>query len=296
MTEALQQLLDVLSLEKIDTNLYRGSTPETKNKRVFGGQVFAQAMRAAQDTVDNDRMIHSQHAYFLRPGDPSAPILYEVDAIRDGGSFTTRRVVGSQRGKAIFNTEMSFQVMEAGLSHQSDMPNCIGPENLEDDSERWEKLAQSLEKKDQDSSASGRPSLRPILMRSVDPIDYMNPAPRSAQQLIWIKASGSLEQTGISEDLGLHRAILAYASDFSLMGTSLLPHAVSFLNPKLQPASLDHCIWFHDDFKVDEWLLYAMDSPRSSHARGLNRGSFFTRDGCLVASTIQEGLIRLRTD
>lgn len=295
MSEALQQLLDVLSLEKIDTNIYRGITAKTKNKRVFGGQVFAQAMRAAQDTVDQDRMVHSQHAYFLRPGDPSVPILYEVDAIRDGGSFTTRRVVGSQRGKAIFNTEMSFQVMESGLSHQADMPDCAGPENLEEDSIRWAKLAESLNKEDQARTTAHRPALRPIQMRSVVPLDYQNPVPRPAEQLIWVRAAGSLSEMGVAEDPALHRAILAYASDFSLMGTSILPHGISIMDPKLQPASLDHCIWFHDEFKADEWLLYAMDSPRSSNGRGLSRGSFYSRDGRLVASTIQEGLIRLHS-
>lgn len=293
MSKALQQLLNVLSLEKIDTNIYRGVTPETTNERVFGGQVFAQAMRAAQDTVDQERMVHSQHAYFLRPGDPSVPILYEVDAIRDGGSFTTRRVVGSQHGKAIFNTELSFQIMESGLSHQADMPNCVGPEGLEDDSIRWAKLIESMTKNDKDRSSANRPSLRPIQMRSVNPVNYKNPERRVAEQLVWVKASGSLEKMGVVEDPGLHRAILAYASDFNLMGTSLLPHAISFMNPKFQAASLDHCIWFHDEFKADEWLLYVMDSPRSSHARGLSRGTFFSQDGRLVASTIQEGLIRL---
>lgn len=293
MSEALKELIDLLNLEKIDTNIYRGQTPETTNVRVFGGQVFAQAMRAAQDTVGDDRMVHSQHAYFLRPGDPSVPILFEVDAIRDGNSFTTRRVVASQRGKAIFNTELSFQVMESGLSHQFDMPDCPGPEGLEDDSVRWEKLRQVMSEKAAGKSQRERPSLRPIEMRSVEPIDFVNPVARPAKQMIWIKAAGSLEQLGVAEDASLHSAILAYASDFNLMGTSILPHAISFTNPKFQPASLDHCIWFHDSFRADEWLLYSMDSPRSSHSRGLSRGSFYSRDGRLVASTIQEGLIRL---
>jgi acyl-CoA thioesterase-2 len=219
-----------------------------------------------------------------------------VDAIRDGGSFTTRRVVGSQRGKAIFNAELSFQIMESGLSHQADMPNCVGPEGLEDDSIRWAKLVESMAKNDKDRSNANRPSFRPIQMRSVNPVNYKNPEPRAAEQLVWVKASGSLQEMGVEEDHGLHRAILAYASDFNLMGTSMLPHSISFMNPKFQAASLDHCIWFHDEFKVDEWLLYAMDSPRSSHSRGLSRGSFFSRDGRLVASTIQEGLIRLHKD
>jgi len=295
MTEALAQLLDTLNLEKIDTNIYRGQTPATRNKRVFGGQVFAQAMRAAQDTVAKDRMVHSQHAYFLRPGDPSVPILYEVDGIRDGKSFTTRRVVASQRGKAIFNTELSFQVMEPGLSHQADMPICVGPEELEDDSVHWAKLRDAMEKKSQGSSSAHQHSQRPIEIRSVNPIDLVNPVAREPEQLVWIKTNGVIADIDGHSDSPLHNAILAYASDFNLMGTALLPHAVNLINPKLQPASLDHCIWFHDEFRADEWLLYAMDSPRSSHARGLSRGSFFTRDGRLVASTIQEGLMRLHT-
>jgi acyl-CoA thioesterase-2 len=294
MSEALQQLLDILELEKIDETIYRGVTPETTNKRVFGGQVFAQAMRAAQDTVPDDRMVHSQHAYFLRPGDPTVPILYQVDGIRDGGSFTTRRVVASQRGKAIFSTEMSFQVIEPGLSHQAEMPDCVGPEGLEDDSIGWAKVAAAMADKPQPGAAIMRQTLRPIEMRSVNPVDYMNPTVRPAEQFVWIKTAGVLDEK--AQDPGLQHAILAYASDFSLMGTSLLPHAVNFMNKKLQAASLDHCIWFHDEFKVDEWMLYCMDSPRSSHSRGLSRGSFFSRDGRLVASTIQEGLIRLRSD
>jgi acyl-CoA thioesterase-2 len=293
MNDALQQLLDILQLEKIDTNIYRGSTPETTNQRVFGGQVFAQAMRAAQDTVDQDRLIHSQHAYFLRPGDPLVPILYEVDNIRDGGSFNTRRVVASQRGKAIFNTEMSFQVFEEGLNHQAQMPICPGPDQLQDDNHRCEKIREQLDPSTVKRSSKNRPSLRPIQMRSVEPINYIDPSPRKPEQLIWIKAAGELPATA---DSPLHHAILAYASDFSLMSTSLMPHAISIMNPKLQPASLDHCIWFHDRFKADEWLLYHMDSTRSSHARGLSRGSFYSQDGRLVASTIQEGLMRLHSD
>jgi acyl-CoA thioesterase-2 len=293
MTKALEHLLDILKLEKIDTNIYRGFTPETRNRRVFGGQVFAQAMRAAQDTVDIERLVHSQHAYFLRPGDPSVPILYEVDAIRDGGSFSTRRVVASQRGKAIFNTEISFQILEEGLCHQSKMPICQGPEGLEDDYYRWTKIREQLDPQAKKRVSKNRPSLRPILMRSVDPIDYVDPSPRKPEQLVWIKAAGELPADA---DANLHYAILAYASDFSLMSTSLMPHAVSIMNPKLQPASLDHCIWFHDNFRADEWLLYHMNSQRSSRARGLSRGTFYSQDGRLVASTIQEGLMRLHKD
>ena len=293
MTKALEHLLDILELERIDTNIYRGFTPETRNRRVFGGQVFAQAMRAAQDTVNIERLVHSKHAYFLRPGDPSAPILYEVDAIRDGGSFTTRRVVASQRGKAIFNTEISFQILEEGLCYQAEMPNCPGPEELEDDFHRWAQVRAQLDSKAKNRASKNRPSLRPIEMRSVNPINYIDPLPRKPEQLVWIKAAGELPS---DTDTNLHHAILAYASDFSLMSTSLMPHAISIMNPKLQPASLDHCIWFHDSFRADEWLLYHMDSQRSSRARGLSRGTFYSQDGRLVASTIQEGLMRLHND
>ncbi|MBT6027542.1 MAG: acyl-CoA thioesterase II [Porticoccaceae bacterium] len=291
MSEALKQLLDILKLEKIDTNLYRGITPETSGKRVFGGQVFAQAMRAAQDTVDSERMVHSQHAYFLRPGDPSVPILYDVDNIRDGGSFTTRRVVASQRGKAIFNTSLSFQILEPGLSHQCEMPQCPSPEDLTDDSQHWDKIREQLNPTAKTKPKKHRPRLLPIQMRSVEPIDYINPVAREAEQFVWIKTAGELPT---EQDAGLHNAILAYASDFSLMSTALMPHEVSIMNPKLQPASLDHAIWFHDSFRADEWLLYHMDSLRSSRSRGLSRGTFYSRDGRLVASTIQEGLMRLR--
>ena len=291
MSEELKQLLDILNLEKIDTNLYRGVTPKTNSKRVFGGQVFAQAMRAAQDTVDSERIVHSQHAYFLRPGDPSVPILYDVDDIRDGGSFTTRRVVASQRGKAIFNTSLSFQILEPGLNHQSEMPDCPGPENLSDDSQRWDKIRKKLDPLAKASSNKYRPRLLPIQLRSVDPIDYLNPVARKAEQFVWIKTAGELPK---EEDTSLHNAILAYASDYNLMSTALMPHEVSIMDPKLQPASLDHAIWFHDSFRVDEWLLYHMDSQRSSRGRGLSRGTFYSRDGRLVASTIQEGLMRLR--
>jgi acyl-CoA thioesterase-2 len=173
------------------------------------------------------------------------------------------------------------------------MPDCLGPDELEDDSIHWAKFADEFEKKSPTSSRKLRPSLRPIEMRSVDPVNFFNPTPRAAEQLIWIKANGIVDDINGRVDKPLHHAILAYASDFSLMSTSLLPHGISFMNPKLQPASLDHCIWFHDEFRTDEWLLYAMDSPRANHARGLSRGSFFTRDGRLVASVIQEGLMRL---
>ena len=285
-TDQLSELVNrFLTLEKIDENIYRGITPESQLKRVFGGQVFAQAMRAAQDTVPNDRCVHSQHAYFLRPGDPDIPIIYTVDPIRDGGSFTTRRVIGSQRGRAIFNTSLSFQLPEPGFEHQSQMPKCPPPEELMNDAERWEKMKASLP-----AELVWRAfQFRPIEIRRVNPPDFINPEPRPAEGLIWVRAKGEL-----NDDIAMHQAVLAYTSDYFLLPTSLRPHAVGMMNPKLQAASLDHCVWFHDQFRADDWLLYHTDSPRASQSRGLTRGSFYTRDGRLVASSIQEGLIRMR--
>ncbi|MGB2359149.1 MAG: acyl-CoA thioesterase, partial [Porticoccaceae bacterium] len=176
------------------------------------------------------------------------------------------------------------------------MPDCPGPEGLGDDNARWNEMIAKLRAKDGKGAAAHRPSLRPIEMRSVEPIDYANPSPRKPEQQIWIRATGSIAELAKSDTQPLHHAVLAYASDFNLMGTSLLPHDISIMNPKLQPASLDHCIWFHDSFRADEWLLYVLDSPRSSHARGFNRGSFYSQDGRLVASAVQEGLIRLHQD
>lgn len=293
MSQDLQTLLGLMALEKIDENIYRGSNHQTPNNRLFGGQVLAQSMRAAQYTVDSERSVHSQHAYFLRPGDPSIPIIFHVDKIRDGKSFTTRRVVASQNGRAIFNTSLSFQINETGLEHQIEMPHCTPPEELEDENIRWNKTLEAMDSQLATSSSERRPSLRPIDIRSVDPIDYLNPTKRKPEQLVWMKAKGSIADKGNKNDSALHRAILAYASDFHLMGTSLLAHGVSIANQNLHAASLDHGIWFHDQFRVDEWILYHMDSTRSSRSRGLSRGSFFTQDGRLVASTIQEGLIRL---
>ena len=287
MEDVFSQFLEVLKLEKIDECLYRGSNLKTHHPRVFGGQVFAQAMRAAQDTVKKNRFIHSQHAYFLRPGDSALPIVYTVDEIRDGTSFTTRRVIASQRGKAIFNTSMSFQIREQGLHHQHKMPDCAGPDELEDDQVSWLRAANSLVV---DKKITFKP--RPIELRSVEPLDYLNPKKRSPRQHIWLRTRGKLDESA-NQNHGIHEAILSYASDFNLMSTALLPHKKSIFDQNLQPASLDHAIWFHDEFRVDNWLLYSLDSPYSGNSRGFNRGTFFTQEGKLVASAVQEGLMRI---
>ena len=293
MSQELQTLLGLLALEKIDENIYRGGNHQTPNNRLFGGQVLAQSMRAAQNTVEAERTVHSQHAYFLRPGDPSIPVIFHVDKIRDGKSFTTRRVVASQNGRAIFNTSLSFQVSELGLSHQIEMPDCPPPEELEDDNIRWKKVLKAMDSQSASKSTKIRPSLRPIEIRSVEPLDLLNPKKRKPEQMIWMRAKGTIADKDNGLDKAMHHAVLGYASDFNLMGTSLLPHGISIVNQNLHAASLDHAIWFHDQFRADEWLLYHMDSSRSSRSRGLSHGSFFSQDGRLVASTIQEGLIRI---
>lgn len=293
MSQDWQILLELMALEKIDENSYRGNIHPTLNNRLFGGQVLAQSMRAAQETVSPERTVHSQHAYFLRPGDSSQPIIFDVDNIRDGKSFTTRRVVASQHGRAIFNTSLSFQISESGLNHQIDMPQCPPPEELQDENIRWNKILEAMDSQLATNSTKRRPSLRPIDIRPVEPVDYLNPTQRPPEQFIWMKAKGLVEENNGNNDSALHHAILAYASDFSLMSTSLLPHGKSIIDQNLHAASLDHAIWFHDSFRVDEWLLYHMHSSRSSASRGLSRGSLYSRDGRLVASTIQEGLIRI---
>jgi acyl-CoA thioesterase-2 len=282
--DTLDQLVAVLDLEELELNLFRGRTPKEDRLRVFGGQVAGQALVAAGRTVAAGS-VHSLHAYFLRPGDPSIPILYQVDRIRDGHSFTTRRVVAIQHGNAIFNLSASFQIAESGLEHQIPMPDAPDPESLPSFKERTEHLL-----------ASAPPELRrwlvrerPIDARHVDPADYLKPEKRPPRQLIWIRADGTLPDSPL-----LHQCVVAYASDMTLMDTATLPHAISWWDSRFQMASLDHAMWFHRTFRADEWLLYAQESPNASGSRGFTTGSLFTRDGTLVVSVAQEGLIRQR--
>lgn len=283
---ALAGLLNVLDLEQLEVNLFRGISPQNGWQRVYGGQVLGQALTAAGRTVDEPRTAHSLHAYFLLPGDPAHPIIYEVERLRDGGSFTTRRVKAIQHGRAIFAMSASFQKDEDGYEHGTEMPEVPPPEALPSAAERVAELIDALP-----------PDMRsywqrenPIELRPVDVSRYLSREPQHPPvQHIWLKANGRL-----SDDLRQHQCVLAYASDFTLLDTALIAHGKLLFDRDIQLASLDHALWLHRPFRADEWLLYAQDSPSASGARGLCRGSFFTRDGRLVASTVQEGLIRKR--
>lgn len=285
MNTAIDTLLDILDLERLEQNLYRGRSPQVGWQRVFGGQVIGQALVAASRTVVEDRHIHSLHAYFLRPGDPAVPIIYEVDRIRDGGSFTTRRVVAIQHGQAIFSMSASFQILEDGLEHQVDMPQVPLPDELPSDKDLKEKFLSVAP----ENVRRYWERERPIELRPVDLKHYFSKEKLPPEQYVWVRATGPLP----NEDR-VHQCVLAYASDMTLLDTSLFPHGTSVFSPKIQAASLDHAMWFHQPFRADEWLLYATDSTASGGSRGMNRGMLFTQAGKLVASTAQEGLIRLR--
>ena len=284
MSQALDQLLSILDLEQLEVNLFRGLSPQVGWQRVFGGQVIGQALVAAHRTVEA-RPAHSLHAYFLRAGDPSIPIIYDVDRIRDGGSFTTRRVVAIQHGRAIFSMSASFHKDEPGLQHQIRMPGVPPPESLPSEAELKAQLIDRLPP--QVKTYWERE--RPIEIRPVDLSRYLAPESRAASQQVWIKATGKL-----GDDLALHQCVLAYASDFTLLDTALIAHGRFIFDPRLMLASLDHALWFHRPFRADDWLLYAQDSPSSGAGRAFCRGMLFTRDGALVASTAQEGLLRER--
>jgi len=281
----LEELLKLLKLEKIEENIFRGQSQDLGFGAVFGGQVLGQALSAAHQTVPDGRSAHSLHGYFLRGGDVFQPIVYNVDCIRDGRSFTTRRVVAVQKGRAIFNLAASFQVIEEGFEHQDRMPPVSGPEGITPELELALQVADRIPEPIRNKILCKKP----IEIRPVEPINPFAPAKRDPQRFTWFKAIDSLP-----DDPVVHRYLLAYASDFSLVGTALYPHGHSFWEPQMQVASLDHALWFHRDFRMDDWLLYAMESPNASGARGLNNGRIYTREGTLVASVTQEGLIRLR--
>lgn len=284
MSAALDELLSILDLEPLEHNLYRGLSPQVGWQRVFGGQVIGQALVAANRTVEG-RAAHSLHAYFLRAGDPAVPIIYEVDRIRDGGSFSTRRVVAIQHGQAIFSMAASFHKEEAGLEHQMAMPDVPPPEDLPSEAELKERL---IERVPAPVKAYWQAE-RPIEIRPVDLSRYFSRDKHGPSQLVWIKATATL-----GDNLALHQCVLAYASDFTLLDTALIAHGRFVFDPNLMLASLDHAVWFHEPFRADEWLLYAQDSPSSGASRAFCRGTLFTRDGRLVASTAQEGLVRER--
>ena len=278
MLEVTKKLVELLDLSPIGDDHFQGDSEDLGFPNVFGGQVLGQALMAASRTVEG-RLCHSLHAYFLRPGNQDMPIDYEVQRVRDGGSFSVRRVIARQDGKEILTGSMSFQVAEEGFEHQLIMPDA--PE------QEWgELLAPQVPEK-------MRPILtrdRPIEIRPVNPVNPLKPEKRPPHKQSWFRAQGHLP-----DDPVLHRCLLTYASDFQFLGTSLNPHGLTFMSKGLQVASLDHSIWFHRDFRMDEWLLYDKDSPSASAGRGFNRGNFFNQDGVLVASTTQEALIRQRS-
>ncbi|HEY9130511.1 MAG TPA: acyl-CoA thioesterase II [Dyella sp.] len=286
MKEAhVSELVDLLELERLEDNLFRGQSRDIGTQFVFGGQVLGQALAAAQQTVDASRTAHSLHAYFLRAGDIEAPIVYSVERTRDGGTFSSRRVVAIQHGQPILNSSISFQIEEKGFEHQSSMPDVPMPEDIEPMQPLPpEQLAKLPEKIQRWLGVDA-----PIEFRHVWPQDKLKPVKRPPIQHIWFRTAAP-----VGDAPGLHRALLAYASDFNLIGTATLPHGISYYTHNVQMASLDHALWFHRPFRADEWLLYSFDSPTAQGARGLARGQIFSRDGQLVASTAQEGLIRLR--
>jgi len=283
MDQRLDDVMALLELEQLEVNLFRGESRDIGSPQVFGGQVLGQALVAAYRTVDA-RACHSLHAYFLRRGDFNAPIVYQVDRSRDGHSFTNRRVVAIQHGEQIFHMSCSFQVTEPGMDHSARMPEVPPPEQLQDFYSYHEELLAELPEKVRRFFEHRRPfEFRPVRMPN-----YVNPEPLPAAKQVWLRA---VDRVPSDEDR-VHRCLLAYVSDYNLLDTATLPHAASFVH--LQMASIDHAMWFHRPFRVDDWLLYAVDSPSASGARGFARGAIFTRDGRLVASTAQEGLIRLR--
>lgn len=286
MRASLQELLSVLDLEQLEDNLFRGRNESHPRKRVFGGQVLGQALIAAARTVEG-RVAHSLHAYFLRPGDMAVPIIYDVDRIRDGGSFTTRLVVAIQHGTPIFSMSVSFQIPEAGAEHQLDAPGVPGPENLESDHAARVKAASQLPEPHRDFFLREKP----FDIRPVQAIDILSPGPHAAHRQYWMRIVDSLP-----DDPVLHQGLLAYLSDFYLLGTALLPHGLTFWQRGLQTASIDHAIWFHRASRTDDWLLYDTQAPSTSNARGFTRGDLYTGGSQLVASVAQEGLMRLRSE
>ena len=286
--QVLAELIGQLDLERLEQNLFRGTSRDLGNRSLFGGQVIGQALMAAQRTVEG-RSCHSLHAYFLPPGDAAAPLVYDVDRLRDGGSFSARRVQAIQHGRPIFSMIVSFQVAEEGLSHQSAMPDVPPPESLKSIAElrdAWLAAAPAISPR----AVNAMNHAVAVEFKPVNPWNPLVPTVESPTQMIWFRAVALLP-----DDPLMHRAMLAYASDFNLIGTAVRPHGESWYSPRMQMASLDHAMWFHRDLRVDDWLLYVMDSPSAAGARGFSRGQVYARNGELVASVAQEGLIRLVT-
>ena len=284
MNSAASELIELLSLERLEDTLFRGQSRDIGTRYVFGGQVLGQALSAAQATMPEPRAAHSLHAYFLRAGDIAAPIVYDVDRTRDGGSFSVRRVTAIQHGKVIFFCAASFQEAEDGAEHQPPMPQVPDPDDIRPAEPLPAEVLATLPTKVQRWLNRGGP----FEFRHVHPRNDLEPARQPPFNQVWFRLC---ERVGDAPEL--HRALLAYASDFHLLGTATFPHGISYYQPNVQMASLDHALWFHRPFRADEWLLYAIDSPSAQGSRGLARGQIFSRDGRLVASTAQEGLIRV---
>ena len=284
MDQRIADLIRLLELEQLEVNLFRGESRDIGGAQVFGGQVLGQALSAASKTVEASRLVHSLHAYFLRRGDFNAPIVYTVDRSRDGHSFSSRRVTAIQHGEQIFTMAASFQVVEEGFDHQVEMPRVPPPESLPDTTQPLKELLDRLPQRVQ--RFANQP--RPFEFRMVQPVDYLQPRKAAPARQVWLKAVSRLP-----DDETLHRCLLAYVSDFYLLDTSTLPHGTNFLSNNIIMASIDHAMWFHRPLRVDEWLLYSLESPSASGARGFARADVFSREGRLVASTAQEGLVRV---
>jgi acyl-CoA thioesterase II len=283
MNQLLDDLIKVMTLERLEMNLFRGESRDIGSPQVFGGQVLGQALVAATATAD-DRVVHSLHAYFLRRGDFNSPIVYEVDRALDGKHFSSRRVVAIQHGRQIFNMSASFQVPETGFDHQIPIPSVPQPDALPDVESYYREMADKLP----EAARRILEQKRPFEFRPVERPDHLRREKSAGLKYIWFRAVDKLP-----DDEALHRSLLAYVSDFHLLDTALKPHGISMISPKLVIASIDHAMWFHRSVRVDDWLLYAIDSPSASGSRGFTRGSVFARDGRLVASAAQEGLIRI---
>lgn len=287
MNSILDQLVSLLSMETIEENLFRGASQDLGFRQLFGGQVLGQALSAASQTVESERQANSLHGYFLRAGDAKKPVIYQVERVRDGGSFSTRRVTAIQNGQTIFTCSASFHQQEEGFRHQTEMPDVPQPEDLIPEEELSPRLAKALSQEKREKMLRAKA----IETRPVQVLDPLHPAISAPIKQVWFKAAGVLPSSP-----ALHKYLLAYASDFGLLTTSLLPHGASIWQPHMQVASLDHSIWFHEEVCLDDWLLYSMDSPWAGNSRGFARGSIYTRDGRLVASVAQEGLTRSRGD
>lgn len=285
MSVVLDELLALLKLEVIEQGIYRGQSQDLGFRALFGGQVMGQALSAAQETVGVDRFVHSLHSYFLRAGDASKPVVYEVESIRDGTSFSTRRVQAIQKGKAIFYMTASFQQPEEGFDHQDTMPEVPNPNGIPSFSDFIADHQGALQKSMREKFLAEKP----IEIRPIQQYNWLKPEKSDSKSQSWLKTNGNLP-----DDLRIHSCMLAYASDFHFLPTALLPHGASHLLPNFQIATVDHAMWFHRPFRFDDWLLYCMDSPSASNGRGLVRGQIYNRQGELVASTTQEGVLRQR--